>query len=142
MSNQLPAAEEMNYFKTSQKAPDTWLDKATEEIEEAGGIVRLQAKGFDSGHSAYCMEFELDGQPYRIVWPILPCKNGNEKAAERQAATMMYHDVKARAMKAKIFGSRTAFFDFMLLPDGRTAAMLTSPELIEHQPKLLSGGDY
>ena len=139
MSNTLPAAEEMNYFKTSRKSPDTWLEKCVVEIQEAGGTVRMQAKGYEYGRQAYALEFILEGNPYRVVWPILPCNDGNETAADRQAATMMYHDIKARAMKAKIFGSKTAFFDFQLLPDGRTAAMLTNNELVEYQPKLLTG---
>lgn len=128
----------MNYFKTSRKDPGTWIDKCVDEIEEAGGKVNMFAKGFQDGRKAYCLEFTLNNEPFRAVWPVLPCNDGNETAADRQAATMMYHDIKARAMKAKIFGLQTAFFEFKLLDDGRTAAMLSNKELQDYQPKLLT----
>lgn len=138
-SMNLPDAEDMNYFKTSTSSPDTWLSKAQEEIEKAGGEVFLQAKGMQEGRSAYCMEFRLGDNRFRAVWPILPVRvKSNEMAAERQAATMLYHDIKSRAMKARIFGYRTAFFDFLLLPDGRTPANLSNEELSEFTPKMIS----
>ena len=35
----LPYAEDVNYWKTGQSAPDTWLDHAKTEIAAAGGAV-------------------------------------------------------------------------------------------------------
>ncbi|MFW5945057.1 MAG: hypothetical protein ACOCTU_07330 [Bacteroidota bacterium] len=131
----------MNYFKSSNRSPDHWLSKASDLIEESDGNVYLHAKGMESGRTAYLMEFSFGEDRFRAVWPVLPCRQGNEKAAERQAATMLYHDVKNRCMKARIFGSRTAFFDFLMLPDGRTAAMASSQQLMEFTPKLLKGHD-
>lgn len=53
---------------------------------------------------------------------------------------MLYHDTKARCMAAKVLGSRAAFFNYLLLPDGRTAAQIAAPELLNLYPKMLTAG--
>lgn len=53
---------------------------------------------------------------------------------------MLYHDVKAKSISAKVLGTRAAFFSYLMLPDGRTAAEASTPELLEAMPKLLMGG--
>jgi hypothetical protein len=55
-----------------------------------------------------------------------------------QAATMLYHDVKAKAVSAKVHGVRAAFFQYLALPDGRTAAQLAAPDLTDRYPRLLA----
>ena len=133
-------AEDVNYWQTSRVAPDMWVDRAGHEIERAGGSVLGQAFGRDGqGRAAFMLTFDLGGERFRIVWPVLPSKSGNERAARIQAATMLYHDVKARAVAAKALGARAAFFSFLLLPDGRTMAQVAAPELEAMIPRLLAG---
>jgi hypothetical protein len=67
---------------------------------------------------------------------VLPSEKGNELAARRQAATMLYHDTKAKCLSAVVLGTRIAFFSYLLLPDGRTAAEASFPELAEGIPDL------
>jgi len=51
----LPEGEDLNYWKTSQRDPDAWLDKTKKLIENAGGRVLRDAFGSDSaqGTAAY-----------------------------------------------------------------------------------------
>jgi hypothetical protein len=135
-------AEDINYWKTGTTAPDTWIDHAKKEIVSAGGTIGNEAFGRDAeGRSAYMLEFAFSGERFRAVWPVLPTRGGaNERAARIQAATMLYHDIKAKCVAAKVHGARAAFFQYALLPDGRTAAQLTTPELADRWPRLLSAG--
>lgn len=140
----LPYAEDINYWKTGTSSPDTWLDKAIAEIRGAGGKVIGRAFGEDmtTGRSAYMVQFTLEGENFKLVWPVLPTRGGNGRAAQIQAATMLYHDTKARCISAKVLGGKAAFFNFLQLPDGRNASEVATPELINHLPamfKLLPG---
>lgn len=141
----LPYAEDINYWQTGKSSPDTWIDSAQREIKAIGGKVVAWAFGSESSRAAYMMEFELDGERFKLIWPVLPTRSGkNEASARIQAATMLYHDVKARCVTAKVLGKRTAFFSYLMLPDGRTAANVATPELINQlpdlfRPKLLTG---
>lgn len=135
-----------NYWKTSKTSPDTWVDKAKRELTRVDGHVLAEGFGRDSnGNAAYMLQFELGGDVFKIIWPVLPSRAGNEKAARIQAATMLYHDVKARCVSAKVVGTRSAFFAYLALPDGRTASQATDPELMHgipamfDTPQLLSG---
>lgn len=136
----LPYAEDMPYWKSSQSSPDKWMDKAEAVIEKLGGTVSMRAQGKQDGRKAYLIDFEFLPDRFRAIWPVLPVKaesKTNVNAADRQAATMMYHDVKARSLRANIFGPRTAFFEFLILPDGRTAGQLTNQQLISYTPAAL-----
>lgn len=136
--NKLPYADTMNYWKSSNSSPDTWLDKAEKMIEKQGGAVSIRGVGKEGGNMAYFMEFEFPPEKFRLVWPVLPVKKDDQVlAAKRQAATMMFHDIKARALRFKLFGARTAYFEFLLLPDGRTAGQVSGAELGEFTPKAL-----
>lgn len=53
---------------------------------------------------------------------------------------MRFHDIKACVVSAQVLGARASFFSFLALPDGRTAAMLATPELAAQFPRLLSDG--
>lgn len=134
-------ADDVNYWKTGQSSPDTWIDKAKGEIRAAGGKVLSEAYGRDGdGHAAFMIEFGFVDERYRAVWPVLPTrtkKEVDERAARIQAATMLYHDVKAKAVSAKVHGVRAAFFQYLLLSDGRTAAQVATPELAQHWPRVL-----
>lgn len=146
MRDDLPYAEDLSYFKTSKSNAGSWLDKTEALIEKHGGSVLLRAKGKNLESSAFLVEFVFEADRFRAVWPVLPSKyEGKDsdpifiRAAERQAATMLHHDCKARCMKVAIFGARLAFFDFLLLDDGRTAGQLSTPELADHTPVALLG---
>lgn len=132
----LPDAEDIPCFKTGSSSPGTWLERAGVEIERAGG--RLIGQGFGTAHAlgraAYMIVFEVEAQRFQVVWPVLPCKAGNERHAERQAATLLYHDVKARCLTARVLGFRRAFFGYLMLPDGRQAADHADEELTEFLP--------
>lgn len=135
----LPCAEDLNYWKSSGSTPDTWLDRAEKIINDLGGEVFIRAIAKRRGLKVFIMEFSFEADDFKAIWPVLPVKNErDEKAAERQAATMLFHDVKGRAVRFVIFGARVAFFDYLMLPDGRTAAELGNSELTVHAPKLLN----
>ena len=134
-------AEDINYWKTGTSSPDTWIATARKEIAAAGGKIFAEAFGSDAdGRAAYMIEFGFGEERFRVVWPVLPSKSGNERAAKIRAATMLYHDIKAKCVSAKVHGVRAAFFQFLLLPDGRTAAQIAVPELTALYPKLLTSG--
>lgn len=135
MTQQLPYADDVNYFKTSQSAPDTWLNKAKKEITALGGNVHSELIGTINNRTAIMLGFELDGDNYRIVYPVLlPRSPKDDLSAKRQAATALYHEVKALCVSAKFRGVRGAFHSFLLLPDGRTAGDLTAPETADAIP--------
>lgn len=135
-------AEQLPYWKTSKSDAGAWLRKAEAEVERYGGTVTLQAKGRDGDRAAFLLDFQFDagdGSPvrFRAIWPITQPKGDDQAAAERQAATMLFHDVKSRALRVELFGFRQAFFDFLLLPDGRTAGQLAAPDLADLATRLL-----
>ena len=138
----IPFAEDINYWRTSKSADARWVEKAKQQIEEAGGRVLGDGFGSDAttGQSAYMLAFELNGVPYKITWPVLPTKTKKPDiilAARVQAATMLYRDIKARCVTAKVLGTRSAFFSYLLLPNGSTATELAVPELVDQIPELL-----
>lgn len=137
----LPFGEDMNYWKTSTSAPDTWMDRTKKQLKKVGGQVLAEGYGSESvtGRAAFMLGFELQGDRFKVVWPVLPTRGGDERAARRQAVTMLYHHVKAACVSAQVLGARTAFFSFLLLPDGRVAAEASVPELMESIPEMLAG---
>lgn len=137
--NNFPNAEDINYWKTGKSTPDTWLDKAEKVINDLGGEVVLRALGKVEDRSGFLMDFKFGDEKFRAVWPVLPVKNDKDiKAAERQAATMLFYDVKSRSIRAAVFGVRNAFFDFILLENNHTVSQLSNEMLIEYTPKLLT----
>jgi hypothetical protein len=135
-------AEDVNYWKTGTSSPDSWLDKTKSEIRAAGGKVLGEAFGSDNnGRAAYMLEFIFGADRFRAVWPVLKSKTKNERAARIQAATMLYHDVKAKCVSAKVHGVRAAFFQYAVLSDGRTAAQAAEPDIVQLYPKLLTAGE-
>jgi len=138
----LTYAEEIgNYWRTSKSSASTWLARARAEIVKSGGDILGYATGHDmgSGRAAHMLAFQLGGEEFKLIWPILPSKTGDERAAEIQAATMLYHDVKSRCVSAKALGSRAAFFSYLTLPDGRSISQANTPELLEAIPLFLGG---
>ena len=138
---ELPYAEDINYWKTGRSSPDTWIDKAKRQIEKLGGTVLAEAFGGEptTGRSAYMLQFEIQRNTFRVVWPVLPSKSENDKASRIQAATMLCHDIKAKCISATVKGARTAFFEYLMLPDGRTATEASVDELTAGIPSLFVG---
>jgi hypothetical protein len=115
-------AEDINYWKTSRTAPDTWMGKAVSEIEKANGVVTSQAFAMDiiSGE-VFMLKFRFGDDCFHVFWPVLESKTGDIRAARRQSATMLYHDIKSKCISAKILGVRRAFVAFLVLTNGITA---------------------
>ncbi len=143
-----PFAEDLNYWKTSSTSPETWVDKAEALIEKYGGEVVSRAIGRQNGKEAILLEFRFGDLPFRLIWASLESRynfdsRNPEKAfrtaARRQAATMLYHDVKSRGIRHAIAGPRAAFFEFLMLPDGRVVGELADPDLLKTAPKMLTG---
>lgn len=131
-------AEDVNFWHTSQASPDKWIERTKRQIEGLGG--KVLAEGFGSNHegkAAFMIGFEIEADKFKIVWPVLPSKNGEEGAARRQAATMLYHYTKGICLYAVVVGARAAFFSHYMLPDGRMASQLATPELLTAVPKML-----
>jgi len=130
-------ADNVNYWKTSSSSPDKWMLKTMRLITSIGGVIQGQGFGSDvaRGKAAYMLTFELEGQHFKLVWPVLPTRHkDDELAARRQAATFIYHDVKARVMSAKVLGTRAAFFGYLQLKDGRTLTQVTLDEVLQGVP--------
>lgn len=133
---ELPYAEDVNYWKTSKSSADTWITQTREIIEGFGGKVEQYIFGEDTrtGQAAFMLGWSINGDRFKIVWPVLPTKSGNERAARVQAATFLHHDCKAKAIAATILGHRVAFFNQLLLPDGRLASEVADNELVKMIP--------
>ncbi len=139
-----PYAETVPYWQTSRSTPDTWLDRAEKEIVKRGGHLTARALTSDAdlGLEAFHFVFDLDGDQYRLTWPVLPTQKADKQAAaRRQAATLLFHDVKAKCVSASVLGFRRAFHGQLYLPDmGKTVSELSDPEFMGALPKLLTEG--
>lgn len=140
-----PIPEELRYWKSGTSTPDVWINKTIRILEEYGAVFHYKAFGKDGDKKAYVMEFSIGGERFKLVWPVLiPQKEKDMLAAQRQAATMLHHDIKARLMYATVHGTRNAFLPMLLVPDssGRLLAMgeIATPELKDRIPKMLSSG--
>ncbi len=134
----LPYAEDVAYWKTSDTwTTDDWLEKTKKLITSRSGKILTEAFISDHGATAYMLEFTLVGDHFKIIWPVLPSRSGNEKAAKKQAVTFMFHDTKAKCVKADVYGARRAFLEYLLLPDGLTVVEHSSQELAELTPAML-----
>lgn len=129
--------EDVNYWKTSTSAADTWIERAKKEIEAIDGSILSEAYGNQGDRAAFMLLFEIAGDTFKAIWPVLESETGNQKAAKIQAATMLYHDVKAKCVSAKVLGARKAFFGFMLLSDGRVASETGGNEIAALVPPML-----
>jgi hypothetical protein len=138
--NKLPYAEDINYWKSGTSSPETWIQKTIHVVREMGGSVTGEGFGSEpnTGCAAFMLAFEIQGARYKVVWPVLPSRGKNDKAARIQAATMLYHDIKAKCLSAAVLGAQAAFFSYLLLPDGRTAVEASFPELRRGIPALFA----
>lgn len=131
-------AESVNYWKTSRTSSDTWIEKTKRQIEKLGGQVLMEGFGRESAtnRAAFVLAFMIGEDKFKVIWPVLSSKGGNEKAAKIQAATMLYHDVKAKCISSAVLGARGAFFSFLMLPSGQTAMEMSAPDLVQAIPEL------
>jgi hypothetical protein len=115
-------AEQLNYWKTSRSDPDTWLERAVQELARAKA--RIDGSGYlvTGGRAVYMVAFTLEGHTFRISWPVLPSREQNERAARVQATTMLYHDIKARILAMRVQGALAAFGGYLLIAGGLTLA--------------------
>ena len=146
---ELPYGEDVNYWQTSDLSPNTWMEKTKKLITNLGGRVLMEGFGSEptTGRSAFMLAFEIEGDNFKVVWPVLPSKTKKGLAARRQAATMLFHDIKAKCLSAVVLGARVAFFSYLMLPNGRTAVEASLPELTKGIPSMFAanqldaGGD-
>lgn len=132
-------AEDLNFWQTGRSSPDEWIEKARDQIEGLGGRILAEAFGSDGeGRAAYILGFEIAGDKFKTVWPVVKSRSGNALAEKRQAATTLYHVVKAKCLEAVVRGPRVAFASDLLLPNGRTIAETSSPELMHALPLMLA----
>ena len=123
-------AEDLPYWQTGKSSPDVWIERTVRVLEALGGKMLGEAFGKDaSGRAAFMLSTSIGGEVYRAIWPVMLSKTGNEKSARIQAATLLYHDIKARAVSAKVLGNRAAFFTYLQLPDGRTPVEMSAQEV-------------
>lgn len=129
-----------HYWKTSKSSPDVWIDRAKKQVEKLGGIVLAEGFGNEplANHSAYMLAFKINDDHFKVVWPVLPSRTDNEKAARVQAATMLYHDIKAKSISSAVLGIRAAFLSFLVLPTGQSAGEMSTPELLRAIPSLFA----
>ena len=138
---ELPFAEDIgHYWQTGSSSPDTIMEKTKKVIEGSGGIVTAEGYGSVEDKAAYMIAFKFGEDNFRVTWPVLPSRTGKEFAAKRQAATLLFYDIKAKAMTASVLGAKVAFFSYMRLPDGRVAGELANPELSSAFPLQLKQG--
>ncbi len=122
------------YWKTGRSPPDEWLRKAKSQIEQAGGVIVESGILMQRGREVVMLGFDLDGDTFRLVWPVLGHDPSDNQAAVRQAATMLFHDVKARCIAVRVKGARWAFHAELVLADGRMAGDLSDGDLLKRLP--------
>jgi len=133
----LPNGKDLPYWKTGKSSPESWVQKACDEIERAGGTIDMcLPSAMQAGRTAHVIGFSLNGDRFKLFWPVLMHDSGDIVVAKRQAAAMLYHDVKTKCIAARVFGARWAFTAELCLPDGRTAGQLSAPELVDVLPKV------
>lgn len=130
-------AEDVNFWQTSKSAPDKWIELSKKQIAELGGKVIAEGFGSDeAGRSAFMLGFQIGGDSYKIIWPVLPSKTSKTINARTQAATMLYHYVKSVCLYAVVVGARSAFFSHLMLADGRVASQVSSDDLTLYAPSM------
>jgi len=139
--NKIIYADDVNYWQSGTASPDSWLEKAKKEIRTVGGQVIGSGSFFEdiTGRAGFMLAFRLDNENFTIKWPVLKSRRGHHLAAQRQAATALYHEVKAACVKVKFLGARSAFLAYLMLPDGRTASEASGVQLLETLPAIIRG---
>lgn len=134
---ELPYAYECPFWKTGKSSPDVWIEKTKKLIIKAGGdhIIESYGSEHSTGRAAFMIAFAIGEDKFKLVWPVLLIRDDSEmRAAKIQAATMLYHDVKNKCVKAMVFGARTAFFEHLMIEDGRSLSEVSDQELLDKIP--------
>lgn len=131
-------AEDCNYWKTGRSSPDTWMDKAIKLIVDFGGELISSGYILNREKSAFMIEFSFKNEKFKIIWPVLRSERNEELPAKRQAATMLYHSVKAKLIEAQVLGMRHSFFAWLVLPNGRPMSDFSNDELADQVPAMLT----
>ena len=139
--NELPIANEMPYWKSGTSSPDSWFDKVENLIEKYGGTIHSRVVARSGHNEGIMIGFTIAGESFKLTWPVLPPKNPNDRlAATRQAATMIYHDTKARVNRLAIFDPKVVFADWLLLENGRTIAENPNTNIAQHLSGMIGQG--
>lgn len=133
-------AEDLPFWQTGRSSPDLWMDRTRKVLMALGGEVMAEAFAQDvQGRAIYMMAWRIGGDSFRVDWPVLATRKGNISAARIQAATMLYHHLKAAAVSAAVMGHRSAFLAHLVLPDGRTAGSASGADLLRALPMVTVG---
>ena len=131
-------AEDLNYWKTSQTSPDSWSEKTKKQIEALKGKVLGEGFGSnDAGKAAFMVAFEIQGETFKVIWPVVKSLSSNERAERIQAATSLYHYIKGVCLYALVVGFRTAFFSHLMLSDGRVANQIANDQISKLIPEMI-----
>lgn len=133
-------AEDLPYWQTGRSQPDYWMELTRKVLTDLGGEVVAEAFAQDAvGRAVYMMAWRIGGDNFRVDWPVLQSRKGKLAATRIQAATMLYHHVKAAAVSAAVLGARRAFMAFLVLPDGKVAGNVGNDTLARLLPDLRGG---
>lgn len=140
-NNELPYAYTLPYWRTSKASADTWIDKTVDVLRKLGASVTGVGYAGSEAVSAYVIVFKYGEEVFRVTWPVLKLRDPDEANAARiQAATLLYHDCKAKAVAATVLGFRTAFIGQLMLPEGKTVSESSHAALLHHvKPLALLG---
>lgn len=140
-------AEDINYFDTGKSNPDVWIDRAKKEIASIGGKILQSGYAERDDQAAFLLDFQIGDDLYKIEWKTLPArfKSTNELKRKRQAATLLFHDVKHKVVMAKIRGVRATFLEYLCLPNGQTMGETVKHKdqfeaIVSNTPILLGSG--
>lgn len=136
-ANPLPYSHQVPYWKTSKSGWTSFISKAVKELKKVGGSHHGTAVTTGAKNEEMHLRFSLEGEEYHIVWPILPLRpttqpskvDADSESARVQAATFIFHDVKARCVAARILGANRAFFTYQLV-DGRPVQEVVADPLL------------
>ena len=130
---EFPYCDEVPYWKTSRTSPDGWIQKTVQLLQRLGATNISEMFGASCGRAAFVLAFSFGVDNFRVVWPVLPPRKAEDAQSARvQAATLLYHDCKAKAVAASVLGPRNAFIGALLLPDDRTVIESSLPTLTAH----------
>ena len=138
-----PYADSLPYWKTSNISAESWIDKAKEELRRANGKIVTEMFASAEGKEGYMLTFSFGEDVFSIQWPVLKpssSKEADKKSAKVQAATMLYHDIKARCVSARVLGIRSAFMGYLLMANGQTADQVSNADYMMMIPKVLMLG--
>jgi len=111
-------AEDLPYWQTGESG-DKAIQEAKNALTRYGGRITGEGYGMREGEAAFFLQFEMQGETFRYVEPVMQSRTCNEKAAKVQAAASLKHAIKARVNEAVRHGARRAFMDSLLLPNGQ-----------------------